>query len=225
MDGLRKKFYWLAILALLVFITDIYLNRANELELLTNTPVPQNPTSVSTATSESTSSNNKISENSEISKPAPSTPVKTDYLIENPETEEQKISLRAKTLKPTEIKILKENSLDTSLNQDQRFESIYLLSLSQKASKELEQVVLFPIPTTFKERMLDFENVLRAQAIEGIQNSSNKKQSIEILKNIINKTDNNFLLERSKRAQIFLENGGDSLEVQDKKQLEKVLGN
>jgi hypothetical protein len=242
MDWFKKKFFWFTLLAVIVFLTDIYLFVNKETLKSTITFLGLTPKSLTAqgpahksleATATSVNSEGSNGHDSPQSTQIPAfesntnktTPNNSTYLTDNPETEELKIIERANSLKANEIKTLKENSVDTSLNQDLRFESVYLLSKSNYSSKELAQIILTPIPDSIKDRMLDFENILRAQAVEGIQNSPDQKKSISLLKEIMNKTDNVFLLERMRKAQLFLKNGGDSLEVQDKKQLEKVLGN
>lgn len=244
MDWFKKKIFWFALLAFIVFLTDIYLFVNKETLKSTITFLGLTPKSLTTQVTarkslEATATrvNSEGSSQSDSPQPAQTPSLDTNaaqttattsdstYLTNDPEAEELKIIERAKSLKTNEIKTLKENSLDISLNQDLRFESVYLLSKSNSSAKELAQIILTPIPDSIKDRMLDFENVLRAQAIEGIQNSADQKKSLSLLKEIMHKTDNVFLLERMRKAQLFLKNGGDSLEVQDKKQLEKVLGN
>lgn len=214
-----KKLFWLALLALLVFVTDIYLYTTKQ-EVFSKTEGHPSGNSLSSQPETSQMRPHDPAQNSASNIPSQPT---TTYLSDTPEIEEQKIIERASKLSPKEIQDLKVNSLDTSLNQDLRFESIYLLSQNPKAAKELAEIVLTPIPDSLKNRLLDFENILRAQAIEGIQNSNNKIHSQKILAEIIKKSDNTFLIERSQKAQFYLQNGGDDLETQDQKKLKATI--
>lgn len=219
----KSKIFWLALMVLLIFMADILIKKGAQ-KKMPDYSIDSNriPSQVSTTTTSNPPP-------ARTSATANINPIKNEepvpYLNSNPDQEEEKLSLRARGLKLSEKKKLKENALDTTLPQDLRFESIFLLSKSPAATKELEQILLTPIPNSLKERFLDFENVLRAQAIEGIQNSPDKIASEKIINKILARTDNIFLLERLKTAKAYLKNEGNSLEVQDKKHLEKILGN
>ena len=80
----------------------------------------------------------------------------------------------------------------------------------------LKKIVAAPIPENLSAHEIDFEHIIRAQAIEGIKSN-------EIIKDLIQKTDDVFLLDRLQRAQNHLEGRADSSEVQDNQQLEKIL--
>lgn len=214
-----KKFYWLAFIALLVLATDIYFYGAKQ------EGTPKNSEIFFGKSPASKAENSFHSTVTDLQHPQAKNPPHTssNYLTPSPEDDEKQIIERAAKLSPQEIQDLKTNSLDTSLNQDLRFESVYLLSQNQKSEKELAEIVLTPIPNSLKNRMLDFENVLRAQAIEGIQNSANKQTSQKLLTEIIKKSDNTFLIERSQRAQLYLQNGGEDLKTQDQKKLKAII--
>ncbi len=219
----KSKIFWLVLMALLIFMADSLIKQGVKKKTPEySSDSNRNPSQLNAATTFN-------SPPSQTSATANLNPTKNEepvpYLNLDPDQEEEKLSQRALGLKPSEKKKLKENALDTALPQDLRFESIFLLSKSPTATKELEQVLLTPIPNSLKERFLDFENVLRAQAIEGIQNSPDKMSSQKIIDKILARTDNIFLLERLKTAKAYLKNDGNSLEVQDKKHLEKILGN
>ncbi len=219
----KSKCFWLALMAVLIFMADGLIKQGSHKKTPDDSgDSNRGPSHVSSPTT----SNLPPTPVSVMTK---TDPIKNEepvaYLNSEPDQEDEKLSLRARGLKLSEKKKLKENALDTALPQDLRFESIFLLSKSPTATKELEQVLLTPIPNSLKERLLDFENVLRAQAIEGIQNSPDKIASQKLINKILEKTDNIFLLERLKTAKAYLKNEGNSLEVQDKKHLEKILGN
>lgn len=219
----KSKIFWLSLMAVLIFMADGLIKQRSPKK----TPEDSGNSNRGPFHVRAAATSNLPA--MPVSKMTKTGPIKNEepvaYLNSEPDQEDEKLSLRARGLKLSEKKRLKENALDTSLPQDLRFESIFLLSKSPTATKELEQILLTPIPHSLKERLLDFENVLRAQAIEGIQNSPDKIASERLINKILEKTDNIFLLERLKTAKAYLKNEGNSLEVQDKKHLEKILGN
>lgn len=221
--NLRKaKFFWLSVLAMAVFATDIYFYLTKTEGSAAKTENFQTKTNNYSTSSEpnptAPTENNAMGASAQAT-----TTVANEYLSNDPEQEDIKIQKRAQNLTEKQKIELKQNSVDMALNQDLRFESIYLLSHAEKVEDQLAEIVLTPIPSTVKDRMLDFENVLRAQAIEGLQKSKDKTKAAHLLSEITNKSDNVFLIDRSKRAHNFITNGGDTLETQDNKLLKATL--
>ncbi len=221
--NLRKaKFFWLSVLAMAVFATDIYFYLTKTEGSAAKTENFQTKTNNNSTSSElkptAPTENNAMGASAQAT-----TTVANEYLSNDPEQEDIKIQKRAQNLTEKQKIELKQNSVDMALNQDLRFESIYLLSHAEKVEDQLAEIVLTPIPSTVKDRMLDFENVLRAQAIEGLQKSKDKTKAAHLLSEITSKSDNVFLIDRSKRAHNFIINGGDTLEAQDNKLLKATL--
>lgn len=221
--NLRKaKFFWLSVLAMAVFATDIYFYLTKTEGSAAKTENFQRKTNYNSTSSEpnptAPTENNAMGASAQAT-----TTVANEYLSNDPEQEDFKIQKRAQNLTEKQKIELKQNSVDMALNQDLRFESIYLLSHAEKVEDQLAEIVLTPIPSTVKDRMLDFENVLRAQAIEGLQKSKDKTKAAHLLSEITSKSDNVFLIDRSKRAHNFITNGGDTLEAQDNKLLKATL--
>lgn len=219
----KAKFFWLSILAIAVFATDIYfyLTKTAGSSAETNASIPKENTSSSKAVANTAATNN--ASDAAIKEQASTEGLASDYLNKDPEQLDIKIKERAQTLTEPQKTELKQNSIDMALNQDLRFESVYLLSHAEKAEEQLAEIALTPIPSTIKDRMLDFENVLRAQAIEGLEKSKDKNKAAHLLSEITNKSDNVFLIDRSKRAHNFIKNGGDTIEAQDNKLLKATL--
>lgn len=64
-----------------------------------------------------------------------------------------------------------------------------------------------------------------AQAIEGIKNAQEKSISRQRVFDFTQTTDNSFLLDRLNRAKTSLNGINDSSEVQDNKELQKIIEN
>ena len=144
---------------------------------------------------------------------------------EHPEQTEKKLTEMTKTFNYPDLVKLKQKTLNTDINGDDRMLSVYLLSLSQneRVAQILEEIVLAPILVSdSKSQAYEFENVLRSQAIEGLQNRDNKNQAIKSLNTLVTKVSNSYLLDRSQRALAHYKYNADKLKDQDNKALEKV---
>lgn len=143
---------------------------------------------------------------------------------EHPEQTEKKLTEMTKGFRYTDLVKLKQKTLNTDINGDDRMLSVYLLSLSQneRVAQILEDIVLSPILIAdSKSPAYEFENVLRSQAIEGLQNRDNRTQAIKSLNTLITKVSNSYLLDRSQRALAHYKYNADKLKDQDNKALEK----
>ncbi len=210
MELLKKKTFWYVLITLLVFCTDIWVYL-----YLKNTPgVLAVPTS---SLPEPTSNKDVASLTNQIQNlPA---------IAHTPAEELKAIKTQAEKLSETEIQRLASDAVNPQANQDQRFKSVYLLAHNGNASLILKEIIKTPIPENINERDRDFEHILRAQAIEGIENGFEKNISRQVLHDLMQTTDNAFLLDRLSRAKNSLEGMSDSSEVQDNKELEKIIEN
>lgn len=211
-----KKPFWYALIASFVFITDIALylhlkdySSNSAIAQESKAPVSTTPGLDDTQATKQTvdamaSSAQGLSRSLAISK--------------SPESDLASIKSRAQHLTTMEIQALATRAMDLKTNPDTRFESVFMLIHNNHSSSMLKEIIESPIPEGLTERELDFEHVMRAQAIEGIK-------STEILKDILEKTDDSFLVERLHKAQNYLDGRSDSPEAQDKQQLEKILEN
>ena len=146
-------------------------------------------------------------------------------LDEHPEMTERKLKSRAQRMSPDELQSLYQKVLNPQLAGDDRWLAVYLLSLSEEKNSIslLEDVVLSPTPTAQHDLRAEFEKSLRAQAIEGLQNQTDKKKAASSLHKLTQKLDDGFLLDRAQRALSYLENGTPPLEEQDRKALENLV--
>tara|TARA_B110001454_G_C12723308_1_gene436489 strand:- start:33658 stop:34287 length:630 start_codon:yes stop_codon:yes gene_type:complete len=207
MEFLKRKTFWYALIALLVFCTDIWVYF-----YLKGTPhLSARP----------------------VSKHALPTPLDTSLtptgrpqaVVLTPNSDMVEIKSRASRLTSNDIQSLAQDAVNPQAEQDIRFKSIYLLAHNGHIPEILKEIVTTPIPQNLNPRERDFEHVVRAQAIEGIENSEEKMFSKQIINELIQKTDNVFLLDRLNRAKNSLDGTDDSSEVQDNRDLEKIIEN
>lgn len=223
MELKKTKLFWSALLIIVVFATDIffYSTKWENKKTSPQTPTAQLRTEKKPVSSEPATIDNKPKDSASSTKSINLS--SAAYLTTEPEIESKKIYERAQALNEKQKIELKQNSINWNLNQDLRFESVFLLSQAPNAEDQLAEIALTPIPASAKDRTLDFETILRAQAIEGLQNSKDKPKAVKLLNLIANKSDNIFLIDHSKRANNYIKNGGDSIETQDNKILKAML--
>lgn len=210
MELFKKKTFWYAFITLLVFCTDIWVYF-----YLKTTPEAFASTSTS------------VINESPSSKPASKLNLSTSEksVTQTPENDLKEIKNRAENLTDRDIQALAQDAVNQHSSQDQRFKSVYLLAHNGKVPLVLKEIIKTPIPENINERDLDFEQILRAQAIEGLENSYEKNFSRQVLSELMQTTDNVFLLDRLHRAKNSLDGISDSSEVQDNKELEKIIEN
>lgn len=145
-------------------------------------------------------------------------------LDEHPEQTEQKLKNLALSLESKELHELKIKVLNQDLNGDDRMLAAYLLSLSQdsNATSLLEEIALAALPQSATPSV-EFEYILRAQAIEGLQNREDKQQAVKSLSLLTKKLTDKNLQDRSQRALSHHLYGTPELSVQDKKALEAFV--
>lgn len=221
MAFLRKKSFWYATIALLVFITDIwvYFYLKDRYHMQSSESIA----GTSDSKSSPKSPDQLTQENLTISNPI--IRLKSKAISTNPEMDLKNIKERAQKLSNTEIEMLVNETVNRQTPPDKRFESVFLLSHNDHIPLVLKKIVESPLPDSITPQEQDFEHILRAQAIEGIEKGREKPFSKKIIQDLILKTDNSFLLDRLHRAKNSLEGVNGSSEVQDNKQLEKLVEN
>lgn len=210
MEIFKKKTFWYVLITLLVFFTDIWVYF-----YLKNAPdalVHPAPLALRSTPNQETKSQDALKQD-------------MPHVIHPPADELKAIKTQAEKLSESEIQQLAYDAVNTQINQDQRFKSVYLLAHNGHASLVLKEIVKTPIPENINERERDFEHILRAQAVEGIENGFEKNVSRQALHDLMQTTDNAFLLDRLNRAKNSLDGVSDSSEVQDNKELEKIIEN
>ncbi len=226
----NSKIIFLVLIAFtFIFVEISYFTK----ESATVSPKTETPTTTATVRRDTQS----IPPSAEVSPNKIEVPAKTDIetLLKNessqigladehPEQTEKKLTEMTKAFRYADLVKLKQKTLNTDINGDDRMLSVYLLSLSQneRVAQILEDIVLSPILVTDnKSPAYEFENVLRSHAIEGLQNRDNKTQAIKSLNTLITKVSNSYLLDRSQRALAHYKHNADKLKDQDNKALEK----
>ncbi|OYZ19237.1 MAG: hypothetical protein B7Y39_12195 [Bdellovibrio sp. 28-41-41] len=216
MDFLKRKTFWYATISLLVFCTDIWVYfHLKDTSRLSAIPLTHTQTHTSTQPK------------------APTTPLKRELVLNSasspvsssPDRDLVEIKTRAAKLTSDDIQMLAQDAVNPQTHQDLRFKSVYLLAQNGHIPEILKQIVAAPIPENLNDRDRDFEHIVRAQAIEGIENSEERTFSKQIISELIQKTDNVFLLDRLNRAKNSLNDTDGSSEVQDNRELEKIIEN
>lgn len=211
MEYLKKKTFWYATIALLVFFTDIwiyfYLKNVSRTSTVSAEPAQE------------------IQQSAATSDPLQIIPPTSSPITQTSENDLIEIKRQANQLTQQEIQNLALDAVNPEHHQDLRFKSVYLLAHNKRVPEVLKNFVTTPWPKNLSERDRDFEHILRAQAIEGIENGEVKRVSKQIIQELIQKTDNTFLLDRLNRAKTSLDGTNDSSEVQDNRELEKIIEN
>jgi hypothetical protein len=140
-------------------------------------------------------------------------------LNEHPEEVQHRLKELADQVQEDHVVVLKEKALDTSLNGDERFLSVYILGESRlpKAQEILEQIADTPIPHSKESRLTAQEEIIRGQAIESLREPAS-------LRRVLERADNKFLTDRAQRTLSFREGKTtNSPEKQDQEALGKLL--
>jgi hypothetical protein len=113
---------------------------------------------------------------------------------------------------------LRNKSLDSTVNTDERALTVQVLTLSplKEAQDALLDIAASQAPERGEDRKNLEEGVLRAQAVEGLK-------SEESLSEVIKRTSNSFVADRAQRALNHLAKGSPSPKEQDEKALKKVI--
>jgi len=141
----------------------------------------------------------------------------------DPDQTELRLQVMADNLKTEQIKYLSAILTDLNRNGDERTLAVELLSLntgleSHQALKAFVENEVFG----FGARV-DFELALRAQAVEGLVNFSDKSVVIQSLDYLKQKTKYSFLHDREERALNFVKGYTVSPQQQDNEALKKII--
>jgi hypothetical protein len=127
---------------------------------------------------------------------------KVGVIDPNPEATLEKLKNFAKSLTLVEAQHLKTVALDVSKGGDERFFSVYLLSLdpNKEFLPVLKEVVQEPIDNQIKDdRIYEQEVSIRAQALESIGHESMGDEGLSVLQDIISNSDNVSILTHARR--------------------------
>lgn len=141
----------------------------------------------------------------------------------DPDQAELRLQVMADNLTAEQIKYLSTVLTDLNLNGDERTLAVELLSLNTglEAHQALKAFVENEI-FGFGARV-DFELALRAQAVEGLVNCSDKSVVAQSLDYLKQKTKYSFLHDREERALNFVKGYADSPQQQDNEALKKLI--
>ncbi len=140
-------------------------------------------------------------------------------LNDHPEEIQKRLKDLASKMKETDIPALQETALNTALNGDQRFLSVYILGESSllKAQEGLETIATSPIPALHDSRLINQEEVIRGQAVESLRQP-------ESLNRVLSKSDNAFITDRAQRNMLYRQGRISSTpEQQDQEALAQLL--
>jgi hypothetical protein len=143
----------------------------------------------------------------------------------DPDKTQRELERLAASLTPLQIEFLKQRTLSTRVDGDERSLSVYLLSLSPQDGilETLTEIAVSPLPSTSNDRVLTFEETLRATAIDGILRRADQHASEEKMKEINGKTDSVFLKDWVARGLAYLHGAAASPEEQAHQALMKLL--
>jgi len=214
-----KKLQILLILVLLVAVVSVYrhLNEIKNDENILAVSSAQKAESVANAKALNKTVESKETKNFSdmIEKEAAS----VSQLNDRPEEVEQRLKDLAARMKDEDVSVLQEKALNTNLNGDERFLSVYILGESSlgKAQESLERIAETPLPKMQDSRLMNQEEILRGQAIESLREP-------ESIKRVLTRADNKFLADRAQRTLLYREGKiSASPETQDQQALTKLL--
>ncbi|OQW49191.1 MAG: hypothetical protein A4S09_03750 [Proteobacteria bacterium SG_bin7] len=203
----------------IIFVVALKMDIANKADVLSE------KNDVMTNDLSPTESNSAIQKRSSIHLLLKTESAKIGMVDELPDQTEIRLKNLAMGLGYSDLIKLRENSLDTSLSGEERMLSVYLLGLSQHeyVATFLEEIALTPTNSNENSYSNNFEAIIRLQAIEGIQNRSDKSQSVRSLYYVASRISDSQLLDRTQRAISHYTKGSDNLETQDLKALKKLI--
>jgi hypothetical protein len=108
----------------------------------------------------------------------------------NPSAAVLQMKQKALSLKPEELKVLRDICLSPSASGDERFLAIYIISLAESAQARdlLKEIAVTPLPQTSGDRAYSDEVVIRANALEAVVRRLNKDESKKYLEDMLAKT-------------------------------------
>ncbi|MGZ3743512.1 MAG: hypothetical protein ACXWRE_07855 [Pseudobdellovibrionaceae bacterium] len=218
-----KKLQILLILGLLVAVGSVY----RQLHDIESTNASVHPSA--TAASESAAPSSAVAAKAVVVKPASASQefvalVQTEatamsQLNDHPEEVQKRLRDLADKMQEADVPALQATALNTSLNGDQRFLSVYILGESSlpKAQESLESIASAPIPAMHEARLTNQEEIIRGQAVESLRQP-------ERLKRVLAQVDNTFITDRAQRNLLYREGKvSASPEQQDQEALSKLL--
>lgn len=140
-------------------------------------------------------------------------------LNNHPDEVQKRLRELAGQMQDADVALLQKSALNTSLNGDERFLSVYILGEStlEKAQESLETIAATPIPAMKEARLTTQEEILRVQAVESLREADS-------LKRVLSRTDNSFISDRAQRNLLFREGKvSASPEQQDQEALNQLL--
>lgn len=120
----------------------------------------------------------------------------------DPMSTQKKLKAVAESLKKMDIQNLKRAALDHSLNNDQRFLSAYILSLSSSAETKSALFSIASDPLTVQDissRLYAEELMIRTQALEGLAKHQ-PRTGRGPLDDFLARQDNSFLADQARRV-------------------------
>ena len=141
-------------------------------------------------------------------------------LTDKPDEVHKRLKDLASQMKEEQVDVLKEKALNTTLNGDERFLSVYVLGESalQAAQEGLEAIAAAPIPKLHDARMTVQEEIIRGQAIESLREPDRLRRIFTGAT-----ADNKFLMDRVHRTLNYRQGKVSSPEKQDQEILGKIL--
>ncbi|WP_413288758.1 hypothetical protein [Bdellovibrio sp. HCB337] len=211
-----KKLQFVVIIALLVAVGSAY----RQLHQIQEDLVERNPSS----STSSAATNSQAESATAVANPKFAELIKQEaaamsQLTKQPEEIQKRLKDLAGKMQEGDVTHLQESALDTSLNGDERFLSVYVLGESAlaKAQESLEQIAMTPIPSMKEARLTNQEEILRVQAVESLRHADS-------LKRVLASTDNSFISDRAQRNLLFREGKvTTSPEQQDQEALTQLL--
>lgn len=154
---------------------------------------------------------------------------KIGQVSDDPQQIERQLNNWASTFSELELKILQNEALSMNLPGDERFFSVDLLARNRSALTQglLEEIVVAPLPTQFGSdpstaRSFEFELILRQRALDGVA-EGDKKQALEAIKRVLQKTENPSIADRAHRHQAHLEGKAPTVVEQERQALQQLL--
>jgi len=145
----------------------------------------------------------------------------------DPVASEMKMRAAAQGLTENDLVHLEKIILDISLNQDDRFVALTLLSWSNnfKVASTLVNIAITPIdPILNPNQKADFENILRMSAVEGLSEIPLQSyQRVQYLNQIVAKSELKPIVDRAMRSLWAEQKLAMSAADQDQEALKKLL--
>jgi len=144
-------------------------------------------------------------------------------LQSEPDRVEERLQALAKQLNIEQMDYLFNVMMNSEINGDDRSLAVELMSLNTSVEAHLRLKNFIAHENfSFKDR-IDFEIALRAQAIEGLLNCSDKNVVVSSLNELKGNTKYSLLSDREERALAYINGTAPSLQDQDNAALKKLI--